>query len=385
MKFLQIGDLHLGKKLYEISLYDDQVFMLKHIVRLLKEDDYDALFITGDIYEQAMPSQEAVRLFGNFLETLRAELPNLAVFIISGNHDSTIRLSYAREIFKTQNIFIQTSFDETYEPIIFESGGERCAIFLLPFLQQSFFKNKKTSYGISSQGEILAEVSEFLQTKIIDEMPNVLLAHLYTTPVAQTEVQFRGTVEHVSATLFHFFDYVALGHIHSFSKITDRMYYAGSPFAYSFDEVKNNNYKKFALRVELNCREKNPQPFVSKVEIPQRHRLQVLSGEFSEFMSTDKFDAHRNDYLQIELENSEAVESPMKLLHKKFPLIMHITQNNFQSMMTNRTDNQTIEVIGERDFKTIYTLFIKEIGSETDDAELDLAQKFWNAAEEDNE
>ena len=64
---------------------------------------------------------------------------------------------------------------------------------------------------------------------------------------------------------------------------------------------------------------------------------------------------------------------------------MHITQNNFQSMMTNRTDNQTIEAIGERDFKTIYTLFIKEIGSETDDAELDLAQKFWNAAEEDNE
>jgi len=381
MKFLQIGDLHLGKKLYEFSLHDDQRFMLEQIISLLQSDKYDALLITGDIYEQAMPSQEAMSLFGSFLETIRSELPHISVFIISGNHDSTMRLSYAREIFKTQNIFIQSTFDESYEPIIFEAGNERCAFFLLPFLQQSFFKAKKVSYGVTSQAEILSEVSDFLKTKIKCDMPNVLLAHVYTAPSVETDSQFRGTVEFVSPELFDFFDYVALGHIHSFLKVTDRMYYAGSPFAYSFDEVQNNKYKKFALAIELNCCEKNPQPVVTKLEIQQLHRLQILGGTFADFLATDKFDAFRDNYLQLELENSEAVESPMQLLHKKFPLIMHIKQKQFESTVIHNLMEHNIETLAEKDFETIFKLFINEIESETDDDETKLAKSFWNAKE----
>lgn len=381
MKFLQIGDLHLGKKLYEFSLHDDQRFMLKQIISLLQSDKYDALLITGDIYEQAMPSQEAMSLFGSFLETIRSELPHISVFIISGNHDSTMRLSYAREIFKTQNIFIQSTFDESYEPIIFEAGNERCAFFLLPFLQQSFFKAKKVSYGVTNQAEILSEVSDFLKTKIKCDMPNVLLAHVYTAPSVETDSQFRGTVEFVSPELFDFFDYVALGHIHSFLKVTDRMYYAGSPFAYSFDEVQNNKYKKFALAIELNCCEKNPKPVVTKLEIQQLHRLQILGGTFADFLATDKFDAFRDNYLQLELENSEAVESPMQLLHKKFPLIMHIKQKQFESTVIHNLMENNIETLAEKDFETIFKLFINEIESETDDDETKLAKSFWNAKE----
>jgi exonuclease sbcCD, D subunit len=381
MKFLQIGDLHLGKKLYEFSLHDDQRFMLEQIISLLQSDKYDALLITGDIYEQAMPSQEAMSLFGSFLETIRSELPHISVFIIAGNHDSTMRLSYAREIFKTQNIFIQSTFDESYEPIIFEAGNERCAFFLLPFLQQSFFKAKKVSYGVTNQAEILSEVSDFLKTKIKCDMPNVLLAHVYTAPSVETDSQFRGTVEFVSPELFDFFDYVALGHIHSFLKVTDRMYYAGSPFAYSFDEVQNNKYKKFALAIELNCCEKNPQPVVTKLEIQQLHRLQILGGTFADFLATDKFDAFRDNYLQLELENSEAVESPMQLLHKKFPLIMHIKQKQFENTVIHNLMEHNIETLAEKDFETIFKLFINEIESETDDDETKLAKSFWNAKE----
>ena len=381
MKFLQIGDLHLGKKLYEFSLHDDQRFMLEQIISLLQSDKYDALLITGDIYEQAMPSQEAMSLFGSFLETIRLELPHISVFIISGNHDSTMRLSYAREIFKAQNIFIQSTFDESYEPIIFEAGNERCAFFLLPFLQQSFFKAKKVSYGVKNQAEILSEVSDFLKTKIKCDMPNVLLAHVYTAPSVETDSQFRGTVEFVSPELFDFFDYVALGHIHSFLKVTDRMYYAGSPFAYSFDEVQDNKYKKFALAIELNCCEKNPQPVVTKLEIQQLHRLQILGGTFADFLATDKFDSFRDNYLQLELENSEAVESPMQLLHKKFPLIMHIKQKQFESTVIHNLMEHNIETLAEKDFETIFKLFINEIESETDDDETKLAKSFWNAKE----
>ena len=164
-------------------------------------------------------------------------------------------------------------------------------------------------------------------------------------------------------------------------KVTDRMYYAGSPFAYSFDEVQNNKYKKFALAIELNCCEKNPQPVVTKLEIQQLHRLQILGGTFADFLATDKFDAFRDNYLQLELENSEAVESPMQLLHKKFPLIMHIKQKQFESTVIHNLMEHNIETLAEKDFETIFKLFINEIESETDDDETKLAKSFWNAKE----
>lgn len=394
MKFLQIGDLHLGKKLYEFSLYDDQVFMLEKIIEILQREKFDAILITGDIYEQSMPAQDAIKLFGSFLENIHATLPELSVFIISGNHDSGTRLSYASEIFKTQNIFIQTSFDETSEPIIFKAKDEECAVFMLPFLQQAISKNAKANL---SQVEILTEAAACLNKKIKSNMPNILLAHLFTLPeseksndekkekdFSENEIEdtagdeYRGFAQFVSPSVFNFFDYVALGHLHSFLKITDRMYYAGSPFAYSFDEVITNDYVKFALSVEINCHEKNPLPNVHKIKIPQLHRLQILSGQFSEFLSTDKFNAHTKDYLQIELKNSNAVEAAMQLLQKKFPLTMHIKQKSFEELYSSGKNKFAVEeVINENDFENIFRMFINDIDAETDDEEIKLAKTFW--------
>ncbi|MEL3908785.1 MAG: exonuclease subunit SbcD [Treponemataceae bacterium] len=390
MKFLQIGDLHLGKKLYEFSLYDDQVFMLEKIIEILQKDNFDALLITGDIYEQSMPSQDAINLFGGFLEKIHATLPELSVFIISGNHDSSARLSYASEILKTQNIFIQTNFDETSEPIIFKAGDEECAIFMLPFLQQSVSKKTKANL---SQVEIITEAALYLKEKLKTSMPNILLAHLFTLPENKNSKvekfsenendnmiidEYRGSVQFVSPSVFNFFDYVALGHLHSFLKITDRMYYSGSPFAYSFDEVKTNEYEKFALAVEINCNEKDSLPNVNKIKIPQLHRLQILSGEFSEFISTDKFNSYAKDYLQIELINSNAVESAMQLLQKKFPLTMHIKQKSFEVLSSNKKNNFIVEkIISENDFENIFKMFIRDIGEETNDEEINLAKTFW--------
>lgn len=390
MKFLQIGDLHLGKKLHEFSLYEDQVFMLEKILEILKADNYDGLFICGDIYDQSNPAQSSIQLFGNFLEKLKDAFPELAVFIISGNHDSAIRIAFASEIFKTQNIFIQTSFDENTEPLIFKSNNETCAIFMLPFLQHSILKREKSS-GIMEQVEVMKEATTILKEKIRSDMPNILLAHLLTLPDDKTsdnenkDIKYWGTAQLIPKELFDFFDYVALGHIHRMTKITEKMYYAGSPFAYSFDEAKNTNYQKFALSVEINCSKKNPIANVNTIPIPQLHRLYTLSGTFSEFISTDKFDKYAGDYLRIDLLDSEAVESAMQLLQAKFPLLMHIRQKSFEGLFVDINSNADIKNLGEKNFDFIYRLFINDIESETDEEELALAQRIWDEYEKEKE
>lgn len=388
MKFLQIGDLHLGKRLHEFSLYDDQVFMLEKIIEVLKGDSYDGLLITGDIYDTSTHPQAALNLFGSFLEKVQILFPELAVFIISGNHDSAVRLAYASEIFKKQNIFIQSKFDDKTEPVILKKGSETCAIFMLPFLQHSILK-KKNSSGVLEQVEIMSEAVEILRKKIKPNMPNILLAHLLTFPPGKKilssdgkEIAYWGTAQVIPAAMFDFFDYVALGHIHSMMKITDRMYYSGSPFAYSFNDAKKGSYKKHALSVEINCKEKNSLPVVRPIEISQLHMLKILSGTFSDFIATDKFNQHANDYLTIELIDSNVVQSPMQLLQEKFPLLMHVEQKSLQEFIFNKNENIEIKNLTEKDFEVIYKLFINDIEATTDPDEILLAKKIWESESE---
>lgn len=388
MKFLQIGDLHLGKKLYEFSLYDEQIFMLEQIIALLKEEPYDALFITGDIYDQSNPAQISLQLFGEFLENLRKYFPSMSVFIISGNHDSPIRLAYAGDIFKTQNIFIETTFSENSKPIIFERNGERCAIFMLPFLQNAILK-KEIENGIMEQVEVMEEAVHILKQNIVPDMPNILLAHLLTfanenakLDSAGNEILYWGTAQVIPKEFFQFFDYVALGHIHRMQKITERMYYSGSPFAYSFKEAENENYKKYALRVEINCHEKNPLPIVEAIPIPQLRKLRTLTGTFSEFISTDTFNSYHDDYLQICLLDSSAVESAMQLLQKKFPHLMTVQQKTFEGKFIGIQHDSDLETLDEKSFEEMYQLFIREVESETDSSEIALAKNIWDEEEE---
>lgn len=386
MKFLQIGDLHLGKKLYEVPLVADQRAMLKSIIELLQAGDYDALFITGDIYEQSLPSHEAINLFSDFLQMLNKRLPNLSVYIIPGNHDSAVRLGYGQNIFEQNKIYIRTTFSADNKPFILENKNERIAIHLLPFLQQvTVSAADNRDQKLLEQKDIIAYAVECTEKNFEKGMPNILLAHLFTLPHSDQgkepdmpkQDSYVGLSQLVPHTLFKKFDYVALGHIHKYMKISDRIYYAGSPFAYSFDEAFDG-YEKYALKIELDCNGPASVPKVTKLAIPQLHRLRTITGEFYKIYSDVAYNDAVNDYLQIELINSAITESPMQTLQKRFPLLMHIKQQAMDARGRSREYNFTsVEQIAEHSFEELYKMFIAEIGSETDDDEISLAKEFW--------
>ena len=131
MKILHTSDLHIGKRVNEYSMLDEQKFILDEIRDIAQAEQPDVIILAGDIYDKSIPSAEAVSLFDEFLVGL-AKLGK-AVFIISGNHDSPERISFASRIMEVSKIYLSPVYDGTITPIILHDGETEVAFYMLPF------------------------------------------------------------------------------------------------------------------------------------------------------------------------------------------------------------------------------------------------------------
>ena len=374
MKLLHTADLHLGKTLHETPLLGIQEKILNDIHDILTRDDYAALIIAGDVYDRAIPSAEAVSLFSRFLARIREDCPDTAVFIIPGNHDSSQRLAFAREILQNQRIYIAQDTSRLTDPVILTKGAEKLAVYLLPFLNfGAFSEEKKEAYHTAgdSQAEMAVVASHILKQAVRPDIPTLLAAHLFTIggQSSSSERTFIGTAEYVNPDLFSFFDYVALGHLHRCQRITDRMYYSGSPLPYSFDESED---AKCVLSIDIDCTPKqntagkqnkakvsaelfdtettkahaelfdaeNLQPAIDSVKaslnieripIISERPLKRLEGNFEEFFTGNRYDEWSSCYLEITLNDAEVIAHPMQLLRQKFPFLLSIRQKSFMN------------------------------------------------------
>lgn len=367
MKLLHTGDLHLGKSLHESSLIEDQKNMLDQLIKALAGDDYAALLIAGDVYDRTVPSAEAVGLFSSFLARVRQDNPGLEICVIPGNHDSSQRLAFAASILSELRIHIACSPEDSFTPIIAAKNGEKLALFLLPFLAPGTLTVEHTdTHGrpavkdgysgeldfsapadtepagsgtadsgagdealLVTQSALAAEASRrfarAIATPELKGIPAVLVAHLFTLNGMSSESErvFLGTAEEVDPALFSGFSYVALGHLHRMQKITERMYYSGSPLTYAFDE---SNDRKAFLKIEIDTRSSAFPVTVTPIPIEPFRKVTRLSGSFADFYSQTRFDAYAADYLEITLTDDALVANPMNLLRPKFPWLLSLRQ-----------------------------------------------------------
>lgn len=351
MKLLHTADLHLGKTLHEMSLLSVQEKMLDGIRSILTDTSYAALLIAGDIYDRAIPPAEAVSLFSSFLARIREDCPETSVFIIPGNHDSAQRLAFAHEILQNQRIYIADNTAHLTTPLILTHGSEKLAVFLLPFLSfGSFSESKKEEYRQAgdSQAAMAAVASEMLKEAVPADIPSLLAAHFFTSggQSSASERAFIGTAEYINPALFSFFDYTALGHLHRCQKVTDRMYYSGSPLAYSFDEADD---PKYVLSVDIDCTPdssaaKNPgikAPLtIERIPIIPDRPLKRLEGSFAEFFTERKYDEWSGCFLEITLTDAEVITHPMQLLRRKFPFLLSIKQKSFMERIQTAGEQQ---------------------------------------------
>ena len=247
MRFLHLSDLHLGKRVNEFSMLEDQAYILKEILNIIDEQKVEAVLIAGDIYDKVIPSAEAVRLLDDFLTRIAArELP---VFLISGNHDSAERIAFGSRLMSSRQIYLSPVFESDVEPVTISDRYGEVNIYMLPFVKPSLVKRVYPEEEIITYQDAVNAAVQHMQ--IDTDKRNILLAHQFVTGAARcdSEELSVGGVDDVDASVFDGFDYVALGHLHGPQKIgKETVRYSGTPLKYSFSET---NHKKAAVIVDV--------------------------------------------------------------------------------------------------------------------------------------
>lgn len=318
MKFLHISDLHLGKRLHGFSLLNDQRFFLfDRVLPLLKEQNIRVLVIAGDIYDVPIPPQDAVVMLDEFLYSCADS--GIEVLLVSGNHDSSDRLSYGSRFFAAKNVHIVTSIKDSLHPIVVDGVN----FYLLPFMKHhdvnGVFDTEFKDYA--SAAAYLVEQMNLDLTK-----KNVLVAHQLVLPESGESALLRskseevtvGAIPNIPSAVFKDFTYVALGHIHKPQKVGANAYYCGCPIKYHVDEWKD--VKSFYI-VDI----KEDGYILEKLPIVPLRDLVVVSGSFDDIIHSNPTD----DYVSVSLTDDLPIENAMdKLRAACFPRCVGIEYPN---------------------------------------------------------
>ncbi len=255
MKIFHLSDLHIGLKLINRDLREDQEYILDQIVRKAEEEMPDAILIAGDIYDKAVPSAEAVEVFDHFVGKLRESVPDSVIMMISGNHDSAPRVNCFRSVLGRQKIHMigmppQTEEDHIEKVVLQDEYGP-VSFYLLPFVKPSMVK---LITGTDENGNNLSydkSIHRLIERENVDiSQRNVLVSHQFYLPAGgnaedvermDSEIRTVGNIDQVSADILEKFDYAALGHIHKPMKVGSEFYrYCGTPLACSVSEAGQN-------------------------------------------------------------------------------------------------------------------------------------------------
>ena len=333
MKILHTSDLHIGKRVKEFSMLDEQRFILNQILTTAETEQPDAIILAGDIYDKSVPSAEAVSLFDDFLVSL-ARLGK-SIFIISGNHDSPERISFASRIMQASKIYLSPVYDGTIRPVILPDGESEVAFYLLPFIKPSVVLHyADEGTDIKTYDDAMRYVVSKMD--IDKSRRNILIAHQYVTGAERSESEDMviGGLDNVDASVFAPFHYCALGHLHRpqyCGRATIR--YSGSPLKYSFSEVFD---KKSVTIIEISA---GQAPVVTERALTPLHEWYALRGTYDELTARDYYDGkgYQDAYVSITLTDEDDIPDGMRKLRTIYHRLMELSYDNKRTRagMTN--------------------------------------------------
>lgn len=350
MKFLHISDLHIGKRVNEFSMIEDQKYILNQILSIAKHHQTDAVIISGDIYDKPIPPAEAVQVFDYFL----TELANLGkkVFAISGNHDSAERIAFGAQLMKDRGVFVSPVYQGTITKVSLADEYGEIFLYLLPFMKPAAVRHALKEELGEHTLETYQEAVELVLNRIdVDKTSrNILLAHQFVTGAArcESEEMIVGGVDNIAVELFDDFDYVALGHIHSPQSVgRDTVRYCGTPLKYSFSEA---NQTKSVTIVEL--KEKG-QITVFAEPLKPLHDMRIVRGDYLEVTKKSFYQgSDTNDYIKVILTDEEDIPDGIQKLRMIYPNLMRLEYDNSRTRK-----NKSIELVKHVELKSDMELF----------------------------
>lgn len=327
MRFLHLSDLHIGKRVNEFSMLEDQNYIFNQILEIIQNEAVDGVWIAGDVYDKAVPSAEAVRLWDDFLTRLAEKCKS--IFIISGNHDSAERLAYGGRLLEKTGIYLSPVYEGELKPVLLE---EKIAVYMLPFIKPVHIKKADPETEIHSYTEAVQTALSKIELDPLRK--NVILTHQFVTGAERSDSEevAVGGIDNVDAAVYDGFDYVALGHIHRPQSIgRETMRYCGTPLAYSFSEAgKKKTVTIVDISDEITIREVALKP-LREMRVIQGTYMELTSRTFYRSMNTE-------DYLKIILTDEEEIPDAIGKLRTIYPNIMQMEYDNQRTRTRQEID-----------------------------------------------
>lgn len=317
MKFLHLADLHLGKRLNDFSFLEDQVRLLFQVEEIARSERADAVLIAGDVYQKASPQSEAMAAFDQFITRLKEM--GLAVFVISGNHDSAQRISYFSSLLKNSGVYVSEAFDGHLQQVTLQDEHGELVVSLLPFLKPIQLRRFYPDEKIETYQDAVQAV---LRHSPVDTAKrNVLVCHQFITgaETSDSEEKTVGGLDNIDAAVFADFDYVALGHIHKPQQCArETLRYAGSLMKYSFSEV---NQKKTVAVVEMG---EKGETQVHTVPLNAPHDMRLVEGLMDDVLAMP----YSEDYVWVTLRDELPPPDARVTVSTVFPNMMKFSVVN---------------------------------------------------------
>ena len=366
MKFFHLSDLHIGLKLMNHDMREDQEYILSEVIEVAGREKPDAIVIAGDIYDKAVPSAEAVEVFDCFLEKLTEAAPEAVIMMISGNHDSAPRIDCFRKVLSRQNVYMvgQPPRMETeyIEKVVLKDEYGKVNFYLLPFVKPSMVKQV---VGVDENGNNLS-YNETLhrllgREKINSDERNVLVSHQFYLPSGKnaedvermdSEMRTVGNIDEVSADVLEKFDYAALGHIHKPMKVGSEFYrYCGTPLACSVSEAQQ---QKGIIMVEMGVKGEIKTTILPLEPLRQ---VKVVKGTLEEVLKESC-----KDYVTVILTDKVDLDviDMQERIRLAFPNLLEIRRENQRKTDYTRT-LQTEELL---DPYELCCSFLKDLDEE---------------------
>ncbi|HVE26057.1 MAG TPA: exonuclease SbcCD subunit D C-terminal domain-containing protein [Sporichthya sp.] len=386
MRLLHTSDWHLGRSLHRADLASAQGAFLDHLVDTVRSERVDAVLVSGDVYDRALPPVEAVDLLNDALYRLREA--GARVIVTSGNHDSAKRLGVHDRLVDAAGVHLRTRVAEVATPVVLEDGHGPVAVYAVPYLEPAAVGDDDLPEVAPGTGHSCdeetpsrghAHVLGRAMTAVRADLArrggrSVVMAHGWVTGGAACESERDitvGGINAVSGDLFDGVDYVALGHLHSPQVLSDRLRYSGSPLAYSFSEAAHT---KGSWLVELGTSGLSRVEFVPA---PPTRRMTALSGTLEVLLADPALEPHVEDYVAVTLIDPVRPAAAMDRLRTRFPHVLVLTWAPVGSASDDRAYSERVRGRSDLDVAADFVAHVRGTAAGTD--EVDLLEKAFEA------
>jgi len=326
MRVLHTADWHLGRIFHGVHLTEDQAYVLDKLIEIVQDARPDVVIVAGDVYDRAVPPQDAVSLLDDVLSRLVAKV-GVPVVLIAGNHDSPERLSFGARLLANSNLHVFGPLLPECRPVVIEDHSGPVNIYAIPFAEPSVVREKIGGDDIRDQDSALRQILQHIRAKQPANRRSILVAHAAVvggkTSDSERPLSIGGS-ETVDPAIFEGFDYVALGHLHQpQSSGEDRIQYSGSILKYSFSEV---SHQKSVTIVEMDV---NGKCNIERIALRPRRDVRRLEGTLEEILEKARSDGNQDDYIMVTLLDRQPVLNAIGRLREVYPNTLHIDRPLF--------------------------------------------------------